>query len=478
MTAMSTEVLIVGSGPVGATFARLVMERHPTASVTMIELGPTLTEPLGMNVANLPLDARTRAQALSCGPLRHRPMGDGAGLAGGNSARPGLYPVDTPGLPAAAMVSCVGGMGAHWSCATPRPRDSERIPFIADDRWQAALLVAEELLATSHDLFADSPGGRAIRSVLGSVPDRHVGVLPVAGRLGDDGEVRWSGTDTILEPALAADRFRLLDETICRALVVAGDRVTGAAVEHLPSGVQRRISASAVVVAADSLRTPQLLWASGIRPPALGRYLNEHTMISAAVELDTDVVPPLTDVERAHEFVSLSHVPFADGHHPFHGQVAQVGGGCDGGAGCAALTWFGRKTPTAADHVAFSDSSVDWCGMPAINVTYELTDAERDELAWGLRLVETASSSLGRYLPGGCARIQPAGSSLHYQGTVRMGEQDDGTSVCDSHSRVWRFANLFVGGNGVIPTVTACNPTLTSVALAARAIDAVLDVLD
>jgi choline dehydrogenase-like flavoprotein len=59
----------------------------------------------------------------------------------------------------------------------------------------------------------------------------------------------------------------------------------------------------------------------------------------------------------------------------------------------------------------------------------------------------------------------PSGSSLHYLGTTRMGTTDDGTSVCGPTGRVWSTANLYVGGNNVIPTATACNPTLTAVAL-------------
>jgi choline dehydrogenase-like flavoprotein len=49
-----------------------------------------------------------------------------------------------------------------------------------------------------------------------------------------------------------------------------------------------------------------------------------------------------------------------------------------------------------------------------------------------------------------------------------MGATDDETSVCSPDSEVWSAPGVFVAGNNVIPTSTAANPTLTSVALAVR----------
>ena len=48
-----------------------------------------------------------------------------------------------------------------------------------------------------------------------------------------------------------------------------------------------------------------------------------------------------------------------------------------------------------------------------------------------------AGEALGEFVAE--PRLLPNGSSLHYMGTMRMGETDDGTSVADPYSRVWGF---------------------------------------
>src|SRR5690242_19291636 len=116
--------------------------------------------------------------------------------------------------------------------------------------------------------------------------------MPLACASNGDGTAYWTGTDVVLgslaEPG--AHGFELRPESVCRRLVVEGRRVVAAEVEHRATGRRERISAATFFVAADALRTPQLLWASGIRPPALGCYLNDHTQVICGVRLDPSLI--------------------------------------------------------------------------------------------------------------------------------------------------------------------------------------------
>jgi hypothetical protein len=130
-----------------------------------------------------------------------------------------------------------------------------------------------------------------------------------------------------------------------------------------------------------------------------------------------------------------------------------------------------RKFPRYEDCVTISADEEDYVGMPTMTIHNELTEPELAEVELATGFLQRICKALGTFVPGGEPRLMPAGTSLHYSGTMRMGETDDGTSVCDGWSRVWGFDNLIVGGNALIPTATAANPTLTSVALAIRGAD-------
>jgi pyranose oxidase len=164
-------------------------------------------------------------------------------------------------------------------------------------------------------------------------------------------------------------------------------------------------------------------------------------------------------------------VPFADDVHPFHGQVMQLDASpiaIEGDAGdrrpFVGLGWFAAKDIRAADRVWFDDANPDAFGMPAAHIDYGLSERDLLTVDRARKELIAVASEIGEL--SGEPLLLPAGYSLHYQGSTRMGPSDDGSSVCDRDSRVWGLRNLFVGGNGVIPTATACNPTLTSVALA------------
>jgi choline dehydrogenase-like flavoprotein len=488
-----SRVLVIGSGPTGATYARLLVEQIPDLDVLMVEAGPLVSTPPGMNAKNIvdPAEqdrARERSQGRGAQAKGLSALPGGAAAEGTITARFGTYLVGRPapgsgGLPAAAVSANVGGQGVHWTCATPRPVGSERIDFLPD--LDELLDEASQLLHVTSSAFGDSPQAGAILDLVGrefAGDGLTVRPLPVAADRRADGTLRWSGTDVVLGPLAEgahADRFELRPETLAVRLLRDGDRVVGAVLRDQRTGEEEEVRADAVVVAANAFGTPQLLWASGIRPGALGRYLTEHPLVFGVVAVREGVLPPPDRDSRLQTdpIRGVVSVVFSDEGHPFHAQLMyspvcpfplpEGSPNRDNPAGYAMVGYGVRKFPRPEDRLTFDESTPDENGLPGVVVSYDLTERELAEIEQAKKFQARAAGVLGRFVEDQ-PRVMPPGTSLHIMGTFRMGRADDGTSVCDPDSRVWGVPGLVLAGNGLIPTANSCNPTLTSVALAVR----------
>lgn len=484
-----TKVVVVGSGPIGSAFALTLHNLDSTADITMFEVGPAATHPLGRHVRTLDsTEELEEAQLLCQGPKRNvkedpRKMHTGVVL-----ARPGTFLVEdgkaNSEMPATAMSANVGGMGAHWTAACPRLGDGEIPTFIDRAEFESDFDEAWRILKVTQSAFATFPLGDQLRERLGAKynvgrsADRNVQPMPLAVQVKDN-RTWWTGTDVIIESILPSERFHLIPDTLVTEVIHDGTRATGVRIKNQASGAESTVNADIVFVAGDSIRTPQLLFKSGIRPKALGHYLNDHGQVLGLAELPEDLTATTEKPNRIGALAphsGISWIPYDRETFPVHAQIMQMDAspiplpdmkeprpGAFVGVGL-----FVPKDVQAADRVEFSDTETDFFGMPKPSLFYKLTAEDDRRFAEAKELLTGVMETIGTPLGNG-AIVMPPGSSLHYMGTVRMGASDDGTSVCDQNSKVWNFENLYVGGNGVIPTETAANPTPTSIAFAIKA---------
>jgi choline dehydrogenase-like flavoprotein len=134
------------------------------------------------------------------------------------------------------------------------------------------------------------------------------------------------------------------------------------------------------------------------------------------------------------------------------------------------LTCFGEMLPHPDNRVTLDSSRTDRWGAPIVRISCQHRENElamaKDKAASCGEILDAAGLKTWRFN----TELSPPGLANHEMGTVRMGN-DPRTSALNQFCQSWDVKNLFVMDGACFVTQACQNPTLTIMALAARASD-------
>ncbi|MBN3582600.1 GMC family oxidoreductase [Algoriphagus aestuarii] len=132
------------------------------------------------------------------------------------------------------------------------------------------------------------------------------------------------------------------------------------------------------------------------------------------------------------------------------------------------ITAFGEILPYHDNTIKLSDTVKDKWGMEALVMNAEIKDNEikmrKDMMADAAEMLEVAGFKNVNQWDAGYT----FGQGIHEMGTARMG-RDPKTSVLNGNNQVWEAKNVFVTDGACMTSAAAVNPSLTYMALTARA---------
>jgi len=131
---------------------------------------------------------------------------------------------------------------------------------------------------------------------------------------------------------------------------------------------------------------------------------------------------------------------------------------------------YGETLPNHDNRIWLSHDKLDKWGIPALNVSMKYGDNEH---AMAQQMMEDAVEmfkAAGLEDVKGFNHPVVPGSVIHEMGTARMG-RDPKTSVLNPHNQVHAVPNVFVTDGSMMCSSPTQNPSLTYMALTARAAD-------
>ena len=134
------------------------------------------------------------------------------------------------------------------------------------------------------------------------------------------------------------------------------------------------------------------------------------------------------------------------------------------------LGGFGETLPYHENHMYLDKNEKDKWGMPLVVFNAELKENEKKMRVDMMNDAQEMLESSGLKNVKGHDDPSPLGSAIHEMGTARMGH-DPKTSVLNAHNQVHDVKNVFITDGACMTSAACVNPSLTYMAMTARAAD-------
>jgi choline dehydrogenase-like flavoprotein len=482
---MTTDVVVVGSGPCGAMAARELVGLG--VNVTMLDAGLRPVRGVLVRAAGNTVFRWAEPSGLrSLG--RHVAAGD----------------------PATEWKSSLslGGLSNYWSAAVPRMSPDDftdgaelderfRWPISYRDLEPFYEMVERAMLVTAGEPLRGVPASvatfeRQLHREWAAVVDRAsaeghgIGVMAMAKGRPWMAALRPTGFNSyhcLIKPLLRHPRFRLVTGAVAVRIDGSSGPAAEASVQFFDRTTRelRRVRSRAVVVAAGTLDSTKLLLQSrsddfpdglGNSGGLVGRYLHDHARQWWPARLARSM-PTL-----AHP-IYVARQPVGEGD-PLMAASLTVG---LVGAKARVKSWYAGRSDLLGVQVlgTMVPSEEYTVGLVDRRPTDDPTDDVIDvNIRYDEQVHKNMASARDRFAdifagaglsatPQGPFHDLTPGSSVHYGGTIRM-HADRRYAVLDEWNRVRDSPNVLVCDASCFPTGPEKNPTLTAMAIAGRAV--------